>query len=189
MSRVSEPEGAAGRYACRPAGTGPAEGLNGRRMALDEFLALPEGTPGQLLGGEVVMTPAPTPYHQVVSRRLEFALLRFVEDNGSGQVFDSPLDVFLSDGDVLQPDLLFIARERESIIGPARVEGAPDLVVEILSPGSAYDDLRRKYRIYAGRTRFQALISISSREEVPKPAAVGESCRRVIRDCRRLADS
>jgi Uma2 family endonuclease len=78
------------------------------------------------------------------------------------------LDVVLSDGDVLQPDLLFIARERESIIGPARVEGAPDLVVEILSPGTAYDDLRRKYRIYerSGVREYWIVDPMAKRVEV-----------------------
>lgn len=169
MSKVSEPEGTAGLYSGRPVRAGVDGDLAGRRMTLEEFLALPEGTPCQLMGGEVVMmTPAPTPYHQIVSRRLEFALLRFVEERELGQVFYAPLDVVLSEGDVLQPDLLFVARERESIIGPERVEGAPDLVVEILSPGTAYDDLRRKYRIYerSGVCEYWIVDPVAKRVEV-----------------------
>ena len=113
-----------------------------------DYARLPEGAPYQLIGGQLIMTPSPIPYHQEISRNLEFKMLAFVEEQGSGHVYYAPLDVFFSDSDVYQPDIIFIRKEREEIIGKTKIEGAPDIVVEILSPSTAYYDLRKKFRVY-----------------------------------------
>lgn len=60
----------------------------------------------------------------------------------------APVDVYLGETDTYQPDLIFISRERMHIVEPARINGAPDLVVEILFPATAYYDLRKKFRVY-----------------------------------------
>ena len=93
------------------------------------------------------MTPAPSPYHQIISKRLERELLK-LEEQGSGQVLDAPLDVYFSETETYQPDLIFIIKERYSIIGETKIEAAPDLIMEILSPGTAYYDLRHKMNVY-----------------------------------------
>jgi Uma2 family endonuclease len=113
-----------------------------------DYERLPEGTPYQLIGGQLVMTPSPIPYHQEISRKLEFKMLAFVEERTLGHVYDAPLDVYFSDSDVFQPDIIFIRKEREGIIGETKIEGSPDIVIEILSPSTAYYDLRNKFRIY-----------------------------------------
>lgn len=113
-----------------------------------DYCRLPEGAPYQLIGGKLVMTPSPTPYHQIVLENLRFEVARFVRNNGLGKVLSAPLDVYLGETETYQPDLIFIARDRLNIIEKARVNGAPDLVVEILSPGTAYYDLRKKYKVY-----------------------------------------
>jgi len=113
-----------------------------------DYARLPEGAPYQLIGGQLIMTPSPIPYHQEISRKLEFKMLAFVEDQGLGHVYDAPLDVYFSDSDVYQPDIIFIRKEREEIIGKTKIEGAPDIIIEILSPSTAYYDLRKKYRVY-----------------------------------------
>ncbi len=114
----------------------------------EDYCRLPEGAPYQLIGGELVLTPAPGTYHQVVSMKLEFQMVKFVMEHSLGLVLDAPVDVYLEETETYQPDLVFISQERLSIVEPARINGAPDLVVEILSPATAYYDLRKKYKIY-----------------------------------------
>ncbi|TDA68716.1 MAG: Uma2 family endonuclease [Clostridia bacterium] len=114
-----------------------------------DYALLPEGAPYQLIGGKLIMTPAPTTFHQIVSGRLESALRAWVTARDLGLVIDSPVDVYLEEAETYQPDIIFIARERLDIVEEARVNGAPDLVVEILSPSTAYYDLRKKARTYA----------------------------------------
>ena len=73
----------------------------------------------------------------------------FVEENDLGWVYDAPFDVLFTDTDVVQPDIMFVSREREHILTPANVQGAPDLIVEILSPSSSTRDWRAKRELYA----------------------------------------
>jgi len=114
----------------------------------EDYAKLPEGAPYQLIGGEFVMTLSPTPYHQEISQKLEFRILSYIEKNNLGRLYHALLDVFLSDSDVYQPDIMFISRKRLQIIGKKKIEGAPDIVIEVLSPGTAYYDLRKKYKVY-----------------------------------------
>lgn len=119
-----------------------------RPLTYADYEKLPEGTPYQLIGGELVMTPSPVPYHQRISRRIEFELLKFVEAKDIGEVLDAPIDVYLSETETYQPDIIFISKDRLDIIGEKKIEAAPDLVIEILSPGTAYYDLIHKKNIY-----------------------------------------
>ncbi|QGP92122.1 Putative restriction endonuclease [Neomoorella glycerini] len=114
----------------------------------DDYCRLPEGAPYQLIGGELVLTPSPTSYHQIISMQLVSKMVAYVTTNDLGIVLDAPLDVYLEETETYQPDILFISRERLNIIKKEKIIGAPDLVVEILSPTTAYYDLRKKYRIY-----------------------------------------
>ncbi len=98
------------------------------------------------------MVPAPSVLHQRVSRNLEYRLVHFVREQGLGQVFYSPIDVVLGQGnerEVIQPDILFISRDREHFIHDDEICGAPDLVVEILSPGTEERDKGYKKGLYA----------------------------------------
>ena len=114
----------------------------------EDYAKLPEGAPYQLIGGELVMTPSPVPYHQIISRRIAFELLKFVEERKLGEVIYAPTDVYLSETETYQPDIIFISKERLHIIGEKKIEAAPDLVIEILSESTAYYDLRHKKRVY-----------------------------------------
>lgn len=127
----------------------PGELAAGRqRYTYEDYCRLPEGSPYQLIGGELVMTPSPTPYHQMVSMKLELKMAGFVLEKGLGIVLYAPVDVYLEETETYQPDILYISNERLSIIEEKRINGAPDLVVEILSPGTGYYDLRVKYKVY-----------------------------------------
>src|SRR3989337_1269616 len=113
-----------------------------------DYEKLPEGAPYQLIGGNLIKEPAPVPYHQILSKRIELELATFVEKNGLGEVLYAPADVYFSETEVYQPDIMFISRDRMNIIGEKNIEAAPDLIIEILSPSSAYYDLRHKMRVY-----------------------------------------
>lgn len=114
-----------------------------------DYALLPEGAPYQLIGGKLVMTPAPTTYHQIISIRLVGEFIDFVREKDSGIILAAPIDVYFEEKETYQPDIIFIAKDRLSIIEPARINGAPDLVVEILSPSTGYYDLKKKARTYA----------------------------------------
>ncbi len=119
------------------------------RFTYEDYLLLPEDRRYEILDGDLFMTPAPTPYHQLVSRNLEFLLHRHVREHALGEVLYAPCDVVLSKTDVLQPDILFVAADRRAIIGEKYISGAPDLVVEVLSPSTADRDTDVKTKIYA----------------------------------------
>jgi len=116
------------------------------KLTYEEFFSLPEDThPCELIDGELYMPPSPTPKHQSIIVNLLTELTKHVHEAHLGKVLVSPLDVVLDMARplVLQPDLLFISSSRMSIVG-TRIEGAPDLVVEVLSPASAIRDRTEK---------------------------------------------
>ena len=96
-----------------------------------------------------MMSPAPRTNHQIVSAEIEFILQKFVKENKLGKVFDAPTDVFLDKENCVQPDLLFIAKERTSIITEKNIQGAPDLIIEIVSSTSIHRDTVEKKQLYA----------------------------------------
>ena len=114
-----------------------------------DYLNAPEDKRYELLDGDLVMTPAPGERHQRASMLLASRLFLYVSENRLGRVYSAPFDVMLSDTDVVQPDLLFVSNERAHVFTAANVQGAPDLVVEILSPSTAERDLTFKRRLYA----------------------------------------
>ena len=119
------------------------------RLTYTDWLGFPDdGRAYELLKGELIVTPPPSIGHQRVSRELEFRLLQYLQSTGAGEILDAPVGVRLSDTDVLEPDLVVVLREHASRIGTQVIEGAPDLVVEILSPGSAARDLGVKRQAY-----------------------------------------
>ena len=120
------------------------------KFTYEDYRTTPEDKRYELLDGDLLMTPAPNLKHQRVQVRLGSRLERFVEERALGELFFAPCDVVLSDHDVVQPDLLFVSREREHLLsGDDAVRGAPDLVVEILSPTTADRDRGYKHALYA----------------------------------------
>ncbi len=120
----------------------------------DDYRTLPEDMSRryELLHGDLYMVPAPTTQHQRISRRLLHILDQHINSKGLGEVFYSPVDVILGQGDareVAQPDIVFIAAARHDIIKLHGIEGAPDLAVEILSPGTEERDRGYKLKMYA----------------------------------------
>ena len=95
------------------------------------------------------MVLAPRTAHQRTSRDILIPINTFVAENDLGEVFIAPCDVVLSDTDVVQPDLLFVSKERSHIINEDNICGAPDLVIEVLSPSTAQRDRTLKRTLYA----------------------------------------
>jgi Uma2 family endonuclease len=119
----------------------------------EDYKALPESRDRyELIDGEFYVTPAPTTTHQIVSKNIQFALESHVRRTGSGIVLNAPADVVLGSGskrDVVQPDLLFIDRDRRQILTEAEIAGAPDLVIEILSRTTRKRDRGLKKTVYS----------------------------------------
>jgi Uma2 family endonuclease len=119
-------------------------------LTYEQFRELPDdGKRYELIRGEVHLSPSPTTKHQWISHNLDLSLGPFVLKNGLGEVLAAPLDVRLSDDTALQPDLIFVSNARIGIIQEDFIAGAPDLVVEILSPSTAAHDRATKLRLYA----------------------------------------
>jgi Uma2 family endonuclease len=112
-----------------------------RKLTYEDYLLFPEdGKRHEILDGEHYVTSAPSWEHQGVSLNLSSRLGPFVREHRLGFVRYAPLEVLLSEHDIVQPDLLFISNERAGIVTPANVQGAPDLVIEILSDSSRRRD-------------------------------------------------
>ncbi|MBC7083733.1 MAG: Uma2 family endonuclease [Firmicutes bacterium] len=129
--------------------TAPQYILPELRLTYEDYRRMPSGERYELLEGDLwKMTPAPSVLHQKVSGRIEKALRQWVDDHNLGEVYDAPIDVVLSEHNVVQPDILYICKERLGIIKEAYIQGAPDLVVEILSPSTVELDRVTKRRLY-----------------------------------------
>ncbi|HEV2491705.1 MAG TPA: Uma2 family endonuclease [Terriglobia bacterium] len=114
-----------------------------------DLLVMPDdGKRREIIDGELFVTPSPLSKHQLAVGRIAAAFFRYLDDHPIGELLLAPLDVILSDYDVLEPDLLFILNEHRSIIQDW-VRGAPDLVIEVLSPTTARQDRGPKLKAYA----------------------------------------
>src|ERR1700710_2591920 len=102
-----------------------------KKYTVDDYLLLEEGAPFQLINYDLVMSPSPIPFHQLISARIIYLMSAFLENrNDDGFLVCAPMDVRFDDGNVFQPDVLYISAERKVEIVKDRIEGAPDLVIE-----------------------------------------------------------
>jgi Uma2 family endonuclease len=146
------------------------------RLTYADLLAMPEdGKRHELIDGEHFVTPSPTLRHQLVLGQLHLDLGGYLEANGLGKAFFAPLDVILSDYDVVEPDLLFVTTERLERIGRAYIHAAPDLVVEVLSPGTRRIDATKKLRLYEkfGVAEYWMIDPEAEWVEVFRPGGAG----------------
>ena len=113
----------------------------------EDYRSWPEGERWEIIGGEVFgMTPAPAPRHQRIQKKLCRLLDEYLEGKPC-EVLPAPIDVKLSMHDIVQPDLVVVCKREQ--ITRTHIEGAPSLVVEILSDSTALHDRTRKLRLYA----------------------------------------
>lgn len=114
-----------------------------------EYCCFPDdGRRHEIIDGDHYMTPSPSTTHQTVSKRLQHQLYTQVELAGLGLVFNAPCDVQLTDYDIVQPDLVVVLKDRTQMITPTKINGVPDLIVEILSPSTASNDTTLKKQLY-----------------------------------------
>jgi len=120
------------------------------RLTYDDYCLLPNnGRRYEIIDGELFVTPSPRRAHQKVVTRLSYYLEGFVEKRGHGEVYVAPFDVVFSLFDVVEPDILYVSKERASVVTEKNAQGAPDLVVEVLSETTAEIDRTTKLKLYA----------------------------------------
>jgi Uma2 family endonuclease len=119
------------------------------KLTVADYMNMPDDVRYQLIDGELILAPSPTNRHQAVTLELAVALRQFVRRNSLGIVRIAPLDVILAEHEVFQPDILFVSNDRRAIMTPANIQGAPDLVVEILSPSTRRNDRGHKLGVYS----------------------------------------
>lgn len=118
-------------------------------LTYDDYLQFPDdGKRHEIIEGDHFMTPAPRTKHQSISGNLATVMISFLKQHKLGKVLTAPSDVIFSDENVVQPDLLFVSAKRAAIVTDDNTQGAPDLLVEILSESSRKRDEVTKRKLY-----------------------------------------
>ena len=120
-------------------------------LTYNDLAAFPDnGLRRELLSGQPFVSPAPTPLHRRLVLQIGRALAAFADEHG-GEAFVAPVDVVFTDTDVVEPDGLYVSSERHGIVQERAIFGVPNLIVEVVSPGSSEVDPEdgEKYRLYA----------------------------------------
>jgi len=122
----------------------------GVKLTYDDYVLFPDdGMRHELIDGEHYVTPSPNRKHQKVSGNLHLLIASWLEEHPIGQIYYAPFDVVFSKFDVVEPDLLYMSNERASeVLTQANVQGAPEIVIEIGSPGTRKRDETIKRRLY-----------------------------------------
>ena len=118
-------------------------------LTYDDYCQIPDdGNRYEVIDGVLYMSPSPIVRHQRVLVNLTFFLEKWNRNTKAGQLYVAPMDVVLSEQNIVQPDILFISNERLAIIGEKNIQGAPDLLIEILSEGNRRHDEIQKRDLY-----------------------------------------
>ena len=118
-------------------------------LTYEDYLKTPDDERWELLNGSLTRRPTPNTVHQRTLGNLAIALFKFVDGTGLGEVIISPYDVVLSSTNVLEPDVIFVSADQQSIITDANIQGAPALLIEVVSPSTLTRDREVKRNIYA----------------------------------------
>jgi Uma2 family endonuclease len=121
------------------------------KWTYEDYRSLPDdGWRYEVIEGELYMAPAPEPIHQESGGNLFAELRDFGKRNDAGKAYSAPIDVVLGSlATPVQPDVCFIIKSRLDIVKKKRIEGAPDIIVEVLSPSNWLVDRRTKLELYA----------------------------------------
>jgi Uma2 family endonuclease len=115
----------------------------------EDWVKLPEDSWGyEIINGELTKSPSPMTNHQRVVANIAFELQVYLRSTQQGELIFAPMDVVLSNTNIFQPDILFISNENSDIITEKNIQGAPDLIAEVLSPSTTYKDLFDKKELY-----------------------------------------
>lgn len=149
--------------------------VQARPMTIHDYRMMPETGPRyQLVQGRFYMSPAPSRFHQHIVVNVLYLIRDYLKSNPIGVVYVSPFDVYLTDIDAYQPDVLFVSNANAAILTDSGAEGPPDLAVEVLSPKTAFLDKGSKRDVYA-RTGVKELWMID-------PAALKVAVYRLQKD-------
>jgi Uma2 family endonuclease len=119
-------------------------------ITVHDYMGMPEGPPYfELVEGELFMSPPPLRVHQEIARNIVGIILAYLEKRPIGKLFFAPFGVFLTEINAYQRDIVFVSNERKSALTDEGLSGAPDFVVEILSPSTSSLDKGAKKKIYA----------------------------------------
>ena len=119
-----------------------------KRYTIKDYQLLDEGSPYQLINGELIMSPSPTTPHQERSVDIIYQIRHFLKTNPIGKVYIAPTDVYFEEYNAYKPDILYISNEKKEIIKDDGIHGAPDMIIEILSRSTGYYDSNSKKKIY-----------------------------------------
>ncbi len=119
------------------------------RLTYEDYVEFPDDKRYEIIDGELYEMTAPTVRHQVLLGNLFIIFKPHVRRQRLGSVYMAPIDVIFAENDIAQPDLVFVSESRRNIIQDHAIVGAPDLVIEILSPSTAAHDRNRKADLYA----------------------------------------
>ncbi|MFP4600285.1 MAG: Uma2 family endonuclease [Persicimonas sp.] len=145
-----------------------------------DYMELDDERRFEVYQGELVMVPSPNIYHQRAITRLGTLLDAYAVEGGVGEVFDAPFDVALSEDTVVQPDLTFVSKERlRELYDGHCITGAPDLVVEVLSPATESRDRHRKRELYS-EAGVPWLLLVEPKGQVVEVLRLGEEGRYII---------
>jgi Uma2 family endonuclease len=117
------------------------------KTLMEVYRMLPEGTRAELIQGTIFMSPAPLLDHQRLILKLSISMGQFIENHRLGELFTAPTDVYLNSENAFQPDLVFVSTAND-ILKADGIYGAPDLIIEVLSPGTTKSDLTKKKPVY-----------------------------------------
>jgi Uma2 family endonuclease len=119
------------------------------KLTYEDYVRLPDdGLRHEIIDGEHYVTPSPSLRHQQISGRLFYSIQQYLHEHPTGTIFYAPVDALLSKFDIVVPDLIYISNERSRYMTTKNVQGPPDLVIEILSPGTARRDQELKRDLY-----------------------------------------
>lgn len=123
--------------------------VEAHKLGYEDYLRMPEdGRKYEILQGELYVAPSPSRTHQKVLRNLVLPLTSHIEQYDLGELYFAPLAVRLTPDEPVEPDILFVLKNRLSIIAESGVRGAPDLIIEILSPSKPRYDRVTKFNRY-----------------------------------------
>lgn len=118
------------------------------RTGMEVYEMLPLGTLAEVINNTIYMSPAPSFEHQRVITYLSRLIDEYATTNKIGVAVVSPVDVYLDDKNILQPDIVFLSNSSLKYVKSGKIKGIPDLIVEVLSPGNEKHDLEKKKAIY-----------------------------------------
>lgn len=156
-----------------------------KRLTVDDYLLMPDhGRLLQLIDGDFIMAPSPSLKHQEVTRNIEFEFAKFLEKNPIGKILNAPIDYYVDKYDVVQPDLVYISKEKYRILFEKGIKNTPDLIIEIISKGTENIDKNLKKDLYwrAGVKEYW-IVNIEEKSiEVFKINSEGYKLKKIYRN-------